>query len=70
MPHVNITIVNAWRYRNEDHRIHYTVYDRHGSKRHLYVDEGQALYDLLEGHLNAVSYTGPKARRSQWNLTT
>lgn len=63
MPHVYVTIIDAWRYRNERRRIHYTVCDRYGHKRHLYVDEGNALYDLLEGHLAARSYTGPKPKR-------
>ncbi|WP_435122569.1 hypothetical protein [Micromonospora tulbaghiae] len=60
MPHINDRIIlRAWRHRGETGRIHYMAAKAGGGERHLYVDEGSALYTVLEGHLLAMGYTGP-----------
>lgn len=41
-----IQITRAWRYENETDRIHYVE-----DGRHLYVDKGNPLYDVLESRL-------------------
>lgn len=60
MPVVNLTIRRAWRHRDEAGRIHYMI-DRAGPNgaRHLHVDEGSPLYDLLDDALLAQGYSGP-----------
>jgi hypothetical protein len=40
--------------------IHYGAKRPDGSNRHLITKEGDALYGLLEQHLQAIGYTGPK----------
>ncbi len=57
MPVVTLTIHRAWRHRDETGRIHYMV-DQVGP-RHLYVDEGNALYSILDDALLAQGYSGP-----------
>ncbi|WP_446212912.1 hypothetical protein [Micromonospora sp. IBSANI012] len=60
MPHItDRVILRAWRQRGETGRIHYVTAKAGGGERRLYVDEGSALYTVLEGHLLAVGYTGP-----------
>jgi hypothetical protein len=62
MPHLNIEITKAWRHRNEIGRIHYTWRPPEGGVRHLIADEGSAMYGVLEAHLAAQDYTGPRVR--------
>jgi hypothetical protein len=50
----------AWRHTGERGKIHYRVRRPDGSSRHLITREGDALYELLEQHLTAIGYTGPK----------
>jgi hypothetical protein len=65
MPHITDRIVlRAWRQRGETSRIHYVVAKADGGERRLYVDEGNALYAVLEGHLLAMGYTGPASGNS------
>lgn len=52
-------ITKAWRHKGEAGRIHYIARRPDGTTRHLYVDESNALYAVLEDHLAAVGYTGP-----------
>lgn len=60
MPRVkDPVILRAWRHRGETGRIHYMAAQAGGGERHLYVDEGSALYAVLDGHLLAMGYTGP-----------
>ena len=51
----------AWRHSAEQGKIHYRAKRPDGSNRHLVAREGEALYDLLESHLQAIGYTGPKS---------
>ena len=50
----------AWRHTGEVGKIHYRAKRPDGSNRHLITKEGDALYELLEQHLQAIGYTGPK----------
>lgn len=62
MPVLNeARITKAWRHTGETGRIHYTVKKANGDPRHLVVDEGSALYEVLAQHLDALGYTGPKS---------
>lgn len=65
MPHLGVRITKAWRHDGEPNRIHYTI-ERVGDApvRHLYVDAGQSLYDVLDAHLRAQGYTGPRRSTS------
>lgn len=65
MPTVNVTITRAWRHANEEGRIHYTIQRSGGMVRHLFCIRGTALYDVLESHLAAQGYTGPKSEQQQ-----
>lgn len=60
MPYINVEIVKAWRHTGEVNRIHYTVRRVGGGVRHLVVDEGHALYGVLEEHLTTQGYAGPR----------
>ena len=51
----------AWRHTGETGKIHYRVRRPDGSTRHLITRDGDALYEVLEQHLAAVGYTGPKS---------
>ena len=51
----------AWRHSGEVGKIHYRAKRPDGSNRHLIVREGEALYELLEQHLKAIDYSGPKS---------
>lgn len=51
----------AWRHTGEEGRIHYRIRRADGSPRHLIAREGDALYEVLEQHLTAIGYTGPKS---------
>ncbi len=51
----------AWRHTGEQGKIHYRAKRPDGSNRHLITREGEALYVLLESHLRALGYTGPKS---------
>ena len=51
----------AWRHTGEQGKIHYRVRKPDGSTRHLIARDGEALYEVLEGHLAAIGYTGPKS---------
>lgn len=52
-------ITKAWRHKGEAGRIHYIAKRADGSTRHLYVNEDNALYEILEDHLAAIGYAGP-----------
>jgi hypothetical protein len=53
-------LLRAWRHSGEPGRIHYVAAYADGTERRLYVDEGNALYPVLESHLLAESDdTGP-----------
>ena len=51
----------AWRQTGETGRIHYRAIRPDGTQRRLIAKEGEGLYDLLELHLAAIGYTGPKS---------
>ena len=51
----------AWRHSVEQGKIHYRAKRPDGSNRHLIAREGEALYALLESHLQALGYAGPKS---------
>lgn len=51
----------AWRHTGEKGKIHYRAKRPDGSNRHLIAREGEALYVLLDTHLQALGYTGPKS---------
>jgi hypothetical protein len=60
MPHLRERVVlRAWRHRAEPTRIHYMAAHADSKERHLYVDEGNPLYAVLDSHLLAQGYTGP-----------
>jgi hypothetical protein len=60
MPHLHEHVMlRAWRHRNESGRIHYMAAYVDGKKRHLYVDDNNPLYAVLDSHLLAQGYTGP-----------
>lgn len=60
MPHLPQPIIStAWRYKNEPAKIHYRAYWPDGQPRRLVTREGEALYGVLDAHLQALSYTGP-----------
>ena len=62
MPKLSQPIIEvAWRHAGEVGKIHYRAKRADGANRHLIAREGEALYELLEGHLQAIGYTGPKA---------
>lgn len=46
-----VTIVRVFRTRSEPSRIHYIIKTASGHDRHLYVDRGNPLYNVLLGHL-------------------
>lgn len=62
MPHVTIPITKAWKFGGEPDRIHYMVQRADESARHLYVDRGHPLFEVLEEHLAAIGYEGPHSR--------
>lgn len=62
MPTINLNIKRAWWYANEDGRIHYIKVEADGTERHLYVDEGVPLFNLLSSELTKIGYTGPRQR--------
>lgn len=45
------SIVRVFRTRYEPARIHYIITTASGGERHLYIDRGNPLYDVLLGHL-------------------
>jgi hypothetical protein len=51
----------AWRQAGEENKIHYRARRPDGSPRRLLARQGDGLYDLLEQHLAAIGYTGPKS---------
>jgi hypothetical protein len=57
----------AWRHTGEVGKIHYRAKRPDGSNRHLITKEGDALYELLEQHLQAIGYTGPKSATEESN---
>lgn len=59
MPVVNVKIIKAWRFSTERTRIHFTVERLNGDIRHCKVDEGDALYDVLDDHLRGTGYERP-----------
>lgn len=66
MPQIrNRVILRAWRHSGETGRIHYMAAKADGGERHLYVDEADPLYAVLEGHLAAEGYTGPASGKSE-----
>ncbi|MFP3712564.1 hypothetical protein [Puerhibacterium sp. TATVAM-FAB25] len=50
----------TWRHTGETGKIHYRVRRPNGSSHHLIPREEHALYEVLEQHLAAIGYTGPK----------
>ncbi|GAA1640534.1 hypothetical protein GCM10009744_32970 [Kribbella alba] len=50
----------AWRHAGEVGKIHYRAKRADGSPRHLIARQGEALYELLEQHLAAIGYAGPR----------
>ena len=66
MPKLNQPIIEvAWRHTGEVGKIHYRAKRADGSNRHLIAKEGEALYALLEQHLQAIGYTGPKNKTEE-----
>jgi hypothetical protein len=66
MPHISDRVIlRAWRQSGEASRIHYVAAKAGGGERRLYVDEGSALYTVLDGHLLAQGYTGPASGKSE-----
>ena len=62
MPKLTQPIIEvAWRHAGEAGKIHFRAKRADGSNRHLIAKEGEALYQLLEQHLLAIGYTGPKS---------
>ena len=62
MPKLQQPIIEvAWRHTGEEGKIHYRAKRPDGSDRHLIARQGEALYELLEQHLAAIGYTGPKS---------
>lgn len=62
MPRLTQPIIEvAWRHTGEVGKIHYRARRADGSNRHLIARKGEALYELLEQHLQAIGYTGPKS---------
>ena len=60
----DVTILRAWRQSNEIgriDRIHYMISRADGEPRRCYVDAPAALHTVLDEHLRAVGYTGPKS---------
>lgn len=58
-----VKILRAWRQRNEIgriDRIHYMISRAEGEPRRCYVDAGAALHQVLDEHLRAIGYAGPK----------
>jgi hypothetical protein len=55
----------AWRHTGEVGKIHYRAKRPDGSPRHLIAREGEALYALLEQHLAAIGYTGPRSSQEE-----
>ena len=51
----------AWRHTGEEGKLHYRMRKPDGSTRHLIAREGDALDEVLEQHLAAIGYTGPKS---------
>lgn len=51
----------AWRHSGEVGKIHYRAKRPDGTNRHLIARDGDALYELLEQHLSAIGYIGPKS---------
>jgi hypothetical protein len=51
----------AWRHTGETGKIHYRVRRPDGSTRHLITREGEALYEVLQQHLDTIGYTGPQS---------
>ena len=60
----NPVITKAWRHKGETGKIHYIAKRADGTPRHLWIGEGHPLYEVLEDHLAAVGYTGPRRPRS------
>ncbi|MEV4141904.1 hypothetical protein AB0J72_58365 [Dactylosporangium sp. NPDC049742] len=62
MPRIsNPVVLRAWRHRGEEGKIHYMAVYADGKERHLHVNAGTPLYDVLDSHLLAQGYTGPKS---------
>lgn len=61
MPVINAVIKRAWRMSDRADRIHYVVAKQEGGVRRLYVDQGHALYKVLDDYLLAQDYHGPKS---------
>lgn len=62
LPHPVIEV--AWRHSGEEGKLHYRAKRADGTSRHPIAQEGEALYDLLNGHLLALGCTGPKSAES------
>lgn len=61
MPILRQPIIEAaWRHTGEPGKIHYRAKRPDGTNRRLITREGEALYVLLESHLQELGYTGPK----------
>lgn len=62
MPKLSQPILEvAWRHRGETGKIHYRLRRPDAPTRHLITRDGEALFEVLEQHLAAIGYTGPKS---------
>lgn len=59
MPAIDAPILRAYRMTADGTRIHYIVRKVDGGERHLYVDPGHPLYEVLDQHLLAQGYVLP-----------
>lgn len=53
-------IRRAWRMRDETGKIHYIAVFADGRQKRMIAKEGHWLYPILDSHLLALNYTGPK----------
>ncbi len=55
------TIVRAWRHTKTPQRIEYIVLGPGGAERRCWVEQPAPLYQVLDDHLKAVGYSGPRS---------
>lgn len=61
-PHLQSPVLlRAWRMNGETGKIHYMAKRADGTERHLVAKSDHALYEVLDSHLLAQGYTGPKS---------
>ena len=51
----------AWKHTGEEGKLHYRMRRPDGSTCHLIAHEGETQCEVLEQHLAAIGYTGPKS---------